>query len=244
MIALKPKQLPPPSNQSGFTIIECLLAIIIVGILMTAIAPAIALSVATRVQARRVEAGTQAAKAFINSVRSNPNPDTNADAKAIAITVYLDSNKKQSGGKYLFNDAVSAPASSTVLTSTATLEAASLKCVDLDGGGCSANSPRDLVVQAFRSTTLSSVPSTPADAESALSVDRAKGYLLGVRVYRADAFDGGSALQSKDAGGRPSATYAGGMGDRKAPLVEMMTEIPPTSGSSSAYSQFCERLGC
>jgi prepilin-type N-terminal cleavage/methylation domain-containing protein len=39
----------------GFTIIESLVAIVIVGILMTAIAPVIILSVGNRVQARRVE---------------------------------------------------------------------------------------------------------------------------------------------------------------------------------------------
>lgn len=58
------------STQSGFTIIESLLAIIIVSLLMTAVAPVIALSVATRVQAKRVELATAAAKSYIDGVRS------------------------------------------------------------------------------------------------------------------------------------------------------------------------------
>jgi prepilin-type N-terminal cleavage/methylation domain-containing protein len=70
MMIRQPKQLFPPETQSGFTIIECLLAIILVSILLTAIAPVIALSVATRVQARRVEQATQAAKSYIDGVRA------------------------------------------------------------------------------------------------------------------------------------------------------------------------------
>ena len=69
MIYLKKQHLFPSSN-SGFTIIESLVAIIVVGILMTAIAPTIVLSVATRVQARRVEVATDAAQSYIDGVRS------------------------------------------------------------------------------------------------------------------------------------------------------------------------------
>jgi prepilin-type N-terminal cleavage/methylation domain-containing protein len=58
------------SRQGGFTIIESLVAIVVVSILLAAIAPVIILSVATRVQARRVEFATQAAKSYIDGVRT------------------------------------------------------------------------------------------------------------------------------------------------------------------------------
>jgi len=48
----------PKQAQFGFTIVESLMAIVVVAILMTAISPVIILSVATRVQARRVELAT------------------------------------------------------------------------------------------------------------------------------------------------------------------------------------------
>ena len=67
------------STQSGFTIIESLVAIVVVGILLAAIAPVIVFSVATRVQARRVELATDAAKTYIDGVRSrtiDPSPTT------------------------------------------------------------------------------------------------------------------------------------------------------------------------
>ncbi len=56
--------------QSGFTIVESLMAIVVVGILLTVIAPVITLSVATRVQARRVELATQAVKTYIDGIRT------------------------------------------------------------------------------------------------------------------------------------------------------------------------------
>jgi len=49
---------PKQASQFGFTIVESLMAIVVVAILMTAISPVIILSVATRVQARRVELAT------------------------------------------------------------------------------------------------------------------------------------------------------------------------------------------
>src|SRR6476646_10172642 len=82
----KTKQPVLPSSQSGFTIIESLLAILVVSLLMTAISPVIVLSVATRVQAKRVEAGTQAAKTYIDGVRSGVIDPPNAIVTINAAT--------------------------------------------------------------------------------------------------------------------------------------------------------------
>ena len=54
------------SRDGGYTIIESLVAMIVVSVLMIAIAPVMAFSVATRVQARRTELATQAARAYID----------------------------------------------------------------------------------------------------------------------------------------------------------------------------------
>jgi len=69
------------SRDGGYTIIESLVAMIVVSVLMIAIAPVMAFSVATRVQARRVELASQAATAYINALRvgaikppTNPQP--------------------------------------------------------------------------------------------------------------------------------------------------------------------------
>src|SRR4028118_122682 len=60
----------PQSRDGGYTIIESLVAMVVVSVLMIAIAPVMAFSVATRVQARRVELATQAARTYINALKT------------------------------------------------------------------------------------------------------------------------------------------------------------------------------
>jgi prepilin-type N-terminal cleavage/methylation domain-containing protein len=69
------------SQDGGYTIIESLVAMVVVSVLMIAIAPVMAFSVATRVQARRMELATQAARTYIDGLRTgaikppnNPQP--------------------------------------------------------------------------------------------------------------------------------------------------------------------------
>jgi len=67
------------SGDGGYTIIESLVAMIVVSVLMIAIAPVMAFSVATRVQARRVELATQAARTYIDALRTGaikPQPNS------------------------------------------------------------------------------------------------------------------------------------------------------------------------
>ena len=87
MLKLKQIQKIPPNNQAGFTIIESLMAIIVISILMVGIAPVLALSVANRVQARRVELATGAAKSYVDGIRSGsiaPPPITTTTLDQIA----------------------------------------------------------------------------------------------------------------------------------------------------------------
>jgi prepilin-type N-terminal cleavage/methylation domain-containing protein len=70
MIKQRQQQNLPQSRDGGYTIIESLVAMVVVSVLMIAIAPVMAYSVATRVQARRVELATQAARAYIDALRT------------------------------------------------------------------------------------------------------------------------------------------------------------------------------
>jgi prepilin-type N-terminal cleavage/methylation domain-containing protein len=240
-----PKLLSPPSTESGFTIVESLVAIIIVGVLMVSIAPVIAISVATRVQSRRLELATQSARTYIDGVRSgkiappkarkvlaevdttNPNQTTFTPQRDIFAQIdpppaTLPANCDSSNPIY--------PYCQNTISLTGV---GSLYCVDFDNdGGCTSNSTKDMVIQAFRSATAAT------DTGS-------QGYLLGIRVYRADALNG-NALQSTknrlDAGGNKVAAVAGGTGDRYAPLVEMTTEVRGNA-TDSGYESFCKRLG-
>lgn len=155
------------SRLGGFTIIESLAAIVIIAILLAAIAPVLSLSVATRVQSRRVELATQAARIYIDGVKTQtiPAPSSNSTTKKISE---FDAPTPTGTLTCNANDYCTAPSGTNL----------SLYCIDSDGNGCQTSSSRDMLVQAFRYN-----PSTTAN-----------GYALGVRVYRADAFRGSATL--------------------------------------------------
>ena len=198
------------SRDGGYTIIESLVAMIVVSVLMIAIAPVMAFSVATRVQARRVELATQAARTYINALRTGAIKDV---PKGFPIQV----------------------TTSNVADATAPTGYTTLYCVDMDGNGdCNPSSTKDFYVQG----AWLNKNATPTDVTS-------KGYELLVRVYRADSFVGGLPLKApKDA--TKQSVVGSGLGDRTMPVVEMTTQIPPTTqGASSAYRSLCDRTeGC
>ncbi len=264
MMKSKPKLPSPSSTQSGFTLIECLLAVIIVSVLLVAVSPALILSVATRVQARRVELGTEAARTYIDGVRGGtiPQPQAVAPIETVKTTSSTGTTQQLGINTFLFTSA--APASeappATPLTcppppaasptdptpkgfycqnpANPDISTVSLYCINLDGKGCSSNTrTNNMVVQAFRGVT----PNPTNPALTPLDLDGSKGYLLGVRVYRVDAFDGNGALKTTlTTGKKRVATFTGGVGDRKAPLVEMTTDI---RGAKTSYESFRDRLG-
>ena len=210
------------SNRSGFTIIESLVAIIVAGILMTAIAPTIVLSVATRVQARRVELAVDASKSYIDGVRTStiippplPSGQTEDQLKAYDFSRY------------------NAPQQGTLTCTTAnnycTSPQTNLYCIDGDAdGSCTNTNSKDMIVQAFRYNKNSTDPED--------------GYSLGVRVYRADAFKSGIILKAlKDPNTKQESTFTGGTGLKsvQTPLIEATTEI---SNGATTFGDFCDRL--
>ncbi|WP_445246533.1 prepilin-type N-terminal cleavage/methylation domain-containing protein [Microcoleus sp. OTE_8_concoct_300] len=193
----------PQSRDSGYTIIESLVAMIVVSVLMIAIAPVMAFSVATRVQARRVELATQAARTYIDALRRGaikrndpiipgfPIKDTSV-ARAVA----------------------DAPTSSN-----------GLYCVNFDEtSGCQGN--KDFFVQGVWRNLTNPPPADPTTT----------GYSLTVRVYRADAFSSPGSLNTTQQSVANSA-----LGDPKAPLVVMQTEIPASTVPGS-YGSLCSRI--
>jgi len=203
------------SRDGGYTIIESLVAMIVVSVLMIAIAPVMAFSVATRVQARRIELATQAARTYIDALRTG------------AIVGPEPGPENQRGFPRRFTGD---------LTQTnppvPTAPNDDLYCVDLDGQGCilrSNSSNRAFYVQGAWENTLTPPPADPTTT----------GYRLLVRVYRGDAAFGSLT-------GKQQSVANSGLGDPRAPLVVMQTEIPPTTqGGASAYRSLCARTnGC
>jgi len=197
------------SQEAGYTIIESLVAMIVVSVLMMAIAPVMAFSVATRVQAKRIEMATQASKTYIDGLRSG------------AIKQATNGFPDQSPTGNLLEDT---PPPGSIND---------LYCIDKDGDQmCTAGSNQDLVVQGYYYNNL---PPTTNPAKT--------GYSLIVRVYRANSFASGvGALTTQKALQAQQGITSSGLGNLRAPLVEMRTEIGATD-REGAYDNFCDRLG-
>lgn len=200
------------SAEAGFTIIESLAAIIIVTILMVGITPVLGIAVATRVQARRVELGQQAARTYIDYLRS--------ESEEVQTNHPTPSNTLPSAAPAPTPGALTCNNHRAYCTVPAGRQ---LYCVDGDGdGSCTVGSVADMVVQGVAQNN---------------SGNAADGYRLLARVYRADAFGDAGALQT----GTQQAAFTGGSGNRKAPVVEISTEIS-VSGETD-YRDYCDRLG-
>ncbi|HBB33394.1 MAG TPA: prepilin-type cleavage/methylation domain-containing protein [Cyanobacteria bacterium UBA8803] len=215
------------SSQSGFTIIESLVAIIVVTILLVALAPVLALATAARVQARRIELATQAAKTYTDGVDAG---SIFAPEHTVTINETSSNGSFQPQRENLKNAAVPTSLSANCPTNTycSNTTTQSLYCVDIDGDNiCTQNSPADLIVQGFRSVSP--------------TVNQSKqGYLLGVRVYRAYAFNDSNALATQSDRGGKRSVFVGTLGDYKAPLIEITTEI---STSETKFTDYCQRFG-
>jgi type II secretory pathway pseudopilin PulG len=231
------QQVSDQSSQAGFTIVESLLAIIMVSILLAAISPVLVLATANRVQAKRVELATNAAKAYIDRIRAGAyNPYSTTPEIEQIQGIVVDNTTSRPGQNALSQ--VMPPRSTGNLTCAANDYCTQpgtrnylLYCVDGEGDGvCTKNSMKDMIIQV---SAYQPNPSSPPSLN--------QGYKLGIRVYRADAFADNGSLKKSNAQNKATArTYTGGVGDRKAPQIEMQTEIV---SNSTQYSDYCARIG-
>ena len=188
------------SRDGGYTIIESLVAMIVVSVLMIAIAPVMAFSVATRVQARRMELATQAARAYIDALRTGAIRPTATGSTPASLPGF--------------------PKPDTAVPPAAPTNRNDLYCGKPDCSGT--GSSQEFLVQGVRP------PGTnPTDT----------GYSLTVRVYRADAFTAGTGAITTT----QQSVANSGLGNPKAPLVVMKTEIPASTVPGS-YGSLCSRV--
>jgi len=197
----------PPHSQAGYTLLEGLMAVIVVSVMLLAIGPVISFSVGTRFQAKRVELATQAARTYIDGVKS----------EAIPAPTIKDTNPKEE----------KVPTDIT-----------QLYCVDFDGDKnndtklCETTSPVDMVVQGI--------------AYNGCSTDPNSGYLLDVRVYRANSFDPSNTAGIKQPSAQAPLTADSGttnaLGNRSLPMVQMTTEVVPKDPQNIDYKSLEKRL--
>ena len=151
-------------HQQGLTLIECLVAIIVIAATVAVITPAVVLAVATRVQNQRAEQAFQVAQAEVDSIKlllERGGGDTlNVPLTPSAVTRAAQFQANVPAPENIAAIGAASPAYSTTFNSS--------KPVDLDGDGSA-----DFAVQMFR-TAGSTTGTTPVAFD------------LGVRVYRAD----------------------------------------------------------
>lgn len=179
------------SSEAGYTILEGIMAIVVVSVMMIAIGPVIALSVGTRLQAKRTQMATQAARTYIEYVKG----------------LDVDSDNPS------YDDSITATNTRADLSATnnAPTSIDNLYCVDFDSDGeCKPESTVDMVVQGIAYHPTLTNPTG--------------GYILGVRVYRANSFAAGVGDLKTEP---PATTVTNALGDRTKPLLTMTTQVYP-----------------
>jgi len=208
------------SSESGFTLLESLVAAAVVGILIVSIAPMVALSTSARINARRIDQATQAARSYVDAVRGG----------VIDVTRFPDnmvSSTPNAQSQYTFDGI--APPTATLLTldsATATTPVRGIR-VDADGNGFNVDDPQDLVIQPMRSGPLGSSATAATDLQR-------QGFWLAVRVYRADAFLGANALRKgTEIECATSKTPFASTASIVCPLVTIRSQILPSVNSNN-----------
>ena len=215
-------QLPQKHNinkDAGFTIMESLIAMVVVSSLMLAISPVLILSASTRVQSRRVELSAQIARSFIDGVRSGR-------IKAEDITtVPININQNELSSRNITNSTEGYLISSASMAAPTSEEG--LYCVQSDG---TIQPPENncenmlFFIQAGRTSINGSAPQD--------------GYRLAVRVYRRDIDFDRPVLASTNTTKNTQAVV--GSGNRQAPLVEIIADI---ANNNTSFTDLCNRLG-
>ncbi|MEH2422639.1 MAG: hormogonium polysaccharide secretion pseudopilin HpsB [Nostoc sp.] len=230
MIKRKQQQVSQPSGESGFTIIESLVAIIVVAILLAAIAPTIVIATATRVQSKRVELATQAARTFIDGVKTGA-----VTTPATTITLLQSTDATRSLADNLLTTSATSMPVPTASTST------SLYCVTKDANNnlTIANPTTPICTSTLfyiQAVKIIGAGSTPINTTTGLPID---GYGLGIRVYRSDIDFTKTANASDSSSNKKQNPFTGTLGNTQSPLVEMTTVI---ASKNTSFNALCQRL--
>jgi type II secretory pathway pseudopilin PulG len=203
------------------------MAVVVVSVLMTAILPMVVLSTSARVQARRTELASQAARGFVDGVRSGViNLTSITDSSGVTLPFPFISSADRSTSQYFTN--VLAP-SNTNLASLTLIKGIK---IDGNGNGFSVNDPQDFVVQPMRSDG--------ADVTT-------QGFYMQLRVYRADAFQNnnlsaiksGLTLQTETSCPSSRQAFSNSGGSLVCPVVVVKLDVYP---STSTLDQIKSRL--
>ncbi|BCL37901.1 hormogonium polysaccharide secretion pseudopilin HpsB [Nostoc sp. MS1] len=232
MIKPKKQQQKTFCGDSGFTIVESLVALLVAAILLAAITPVLVISTATRVQARRVELAAQAAKTFIDGIRSGA---IAAPSQTINIDASTDTNARRIATVTVPTSVTGKPKDYLVENSTTDempvpTSATGLYCFTRSGTITTADCTQKSFEYYIQAARMGVTGSSDND-----------GYRLAIRVYRADVdFTRPRTASTGQSSKKTQNPYTGGLGDRQSPLLEMTTDIGNTS---TTFNDLCQRLG-
>jgi prepilin-type N-terminal cleavage/methylation domain-containing protein len=225
MIKLKPQPKTSSSSDSGFTIIESLLGVVVVAILLASISPVLVMSTSMRVQSRRTEKATQAASTFIDGVRIGSIKAPTAEK--IELEAVTADNPREPADNLITLDKMPPPGSATD---------ADLYFVKSDGTIC----------KPFGANDCTKKPDSPFEeffiqARQIIVTDGANdGYRLALRVYRGDVDFSEELLASDGTNKKTSSIVTAGLGNKQAPAVERTVDI---SNINTSFDALCQRFG-
>lgn len=187
--------------ESGLTLIECLVAIVVIALTTATIAPMMVFSVATRVQNQKTEQALQLAQAEIDRVRLIVEQGGDYGDDLLLVTL-----------ANTYTSAANAPAPDAFVETAADADLISeARKIDIDSDG-----DTDFAIQTFRTEGIS-VAATTAGSTPVPVI-----FQMGVRVYDARAENNLGSLQREEAG----LAFTSGEGDRGAqPLAVLYSEI-------------------
>ncbi|MBS3027477.1 MAG: type II secretion system protein [Dolichospermum sp. DET50] len=229
MMKPKPQVKTSSFSDSGFTIIESLMAIVVVGILLISITPILVMATSIRVQSRRIEKATQAANTFIDGVKTGSILTGSSAAPSKKIS--LDPATLRTSADYLISiTQMPVPTSKTDAD-------VNLYLLKKDGNICIAS---DSACQTdstnpFDEFYIQAMPIIVAGIHT-----KASGYRLAVRVYRSDVNFSKPLLASTSDVKKVVSPLVAGIGNRQAPLIERTVDI---GHNSTRFQALCYRLG-
>ncbi|MEI6445814.1 MAG: hormogonium polysaccharide secretion pseudopilin HpsB [Nostocales cyanobacterium ELA583] len=217
------------SSDSGFTIIESLIAIVVVAILLASITPILVISTSIRIQSRRIEKATQAANTFIDGVKTGSIVTGSRTTPSKKIS--LDSATLRTSADYLISTTqMPVPTSKTDAD-------ANLYLLKKDGNICIAS---DSACQTdstnpFDEFYIQAMPIIVAGIHTKTS-----GYRLAVRVYRSNVDFSKPLLASTSNIKKVALPIVTSIGNQQAPLIEGTVDI---GHNSTTFQALCYRLG-
>lgn len=232
MIKLKPKLTTSSAGDSGFTIVESLLGIVVVAILLAGISPVLVMSTGTRVQSRRIEKAAQITNTFIDGLKAGliPIPGEANAANRISIAAATAGQPRQLQDNLVTTGTMPVPTNAT-----------NLYLVKADGSICHPNDPAPAAPPC---TSESPFEEFYVQARQIMVQGNEgtaqEGYRLVMRVYRGDVDFTRPLLASNDTQSNTASGVTEGLRTRQAPLIERAADI---GNINTTFLDLCQRLG-